>query len=237
MNKFEQFFFNKDKDHLVWKFPRYLNVYERHFAKFQGKHPNILEIGVFQGGSIEMWNDYFDDDCEIVGVDINPACKILEKDFENLSIHIGDQANAKFWQTLKQTAPRFDIIIDDGSHYTNGQICTFREMYDHMTDEGVYLCEDTHTSYKAMYRQGSKTSFIAEMKEQINNLHGLHYVKEKRKALPGFYREDGSQFPEVTNSIHFYDGIVVLERQERQLPKGAMRQGPDNPDIKMPPKK
>ena len=39
----------------------------------------FLEIGVYLGGSIDMWNYYFDSKCTIIGLDIDPKCKLLEK--------------------------------------------------------------------------------------------------------------------------------------------------------------
>ena len=66
MNKLEEYFFNKtDKTLKSCKYHEYLKIYDRYFKKFIGKNPTILEIGVQAGGSLEMWNHYFDKKCEI----------------------------------------------------------------------------------------------------------------------------------------------------------------------------
>ena len=39
----------------IHEWDHYLPVYDRHFAKFRGTEVHILEIGVFSGGSLEMW--------------------------------------------------------------------------------------------------------------------------------------------------------------------------------------
>ncbi len=62
----------------IWKYNHYFESYERHFAKFRGKEVHILEIGVFSGGSLEMWQNYFGPSCKIYGVDIEPRCKVSE---------------------------------------------------------------------------------------------------------------------------------------------------------------
>ncbi|MCX7595658.1 MAG: hypothetical protein N2235_18250, partial [Fischerella sp.] len=41
------------------KFVHYFPLYEKWFSKFIGKSPRILEIGVQNGGSAEMWVKYF----------------------------------------------------------------------------------------------------------------------------------------------------------------------------------
>jgi hypothetical protein len=55
---------------------------------------HILEIGVFGGGSLEMWRNYFAPKCHVYGVDIEPACKSYEQ--ERTKIFIGDQADPGF---------------------------------------------------------------------------------------------------------------------------------------------
>ena len=37
------------------KWFHYFDIYERHFERFRGKNPTMLEIGVFGGGSLAMW--------------------------------------------------------------------------------------------------------------------------------------------------------------------------------------
>ena len=58
MNKLEDYFYNKEKKLPVHKWLHYFDIYDRHFKRFIGKNPVILEVGVAEGGSLEMWN-YF----------------------------------------------------------------------------------------------------------------------------------------------------------------------------------
>src|SRR5829696_2278754 len=43
----------------VDKWTHYPEIYERYFAKFRGTSARMLEIGVFKGGSLEIWRKYF----------------------------------------------------------------------------------------------------------------------------------------------------------------------------------
>ena len=84
---------------MIHKWIHYFDIYERHFSRFRNKEVVILEIGVFQGGSLQMWKEYFGDKAKIYGVDIEPQCKTLEE--ENVKIFIGSQSDRNFLRNLK----------------------------------------------------------------------------------------------------------------------------------------
>ena len=143
-------FFINNKSNAIHKWYWYFDVYERHFRRFRGKDVNILEIGVQNGGSTKMWKHYFEyqnANVNIYGVDINPKCKEIECD--NIKIFIGSQEDRGFWQRIKGQIPKIDILIDDGGHTMRQQIVTFEEMFSHIKHNGIYWCEDLHTSYWA----------------------------------------------------------------------------------------
>jgi hypothetical protein len=120
------------------KWDHYMEIYEKHFAKYVGKTVRVLEIGVDHGGSLQMWKEYFGPAAMIVGVDLNPICKEYEED--QIDICIRDQCDA----SLAQLGP-FDIVIDDGSHVCAHQSITFRHLWPET--RGVYLIEDCHGGY------------------------------------------------------------------------------------------
>ncbi|MBT5078036.1 MAG: class I SAM-dependent methyltransferase, partial [Candidatus Marinimicrobia bacterium] len=111
MNELEQYF-NDNKGRLIHKWNHYFEIYDRHLSKYKNTEVIILEIGVSQGGSLQMWKNYFGDKCKIYGVDINPRCKELEEN--QVEIIIGSQENKSFLTSLKEKIPRIDILIDDG---------------------------------------------------------------------------------------------------------------------------
>lgn len=216
MNKLEDYFWNKEKQLKIHKWHHYFDIYETHFSRFQGKRPTVLEIGVFKGGSLEMWNHYFDGDCEIHGVDIDPNCKSFEAYFNNVKVHTGSQENIQFWKEFKTKVPKIDILIDDGGHTMKQQIITFEEMYPHISDNGVYLCEDTHTSYWHRYGGGLKNpnSFIEYSKNWIDKINSHHIRGDQDKDI---------NFANSTNSIHYYDSVVILEKKIKKPPTDSHR--------------
>lgn len=204
----EKYFLSNEK-RLIHKWNHYFDIYERHFNRYRNKPLVILEIGVFHGGSLQMWKDYFGNQVSIYGVDINPNCKSLEED--NISIHIGSQTDRSFLRKLKSEIPPIDILIDDGGHTMEQQRITFEEMYDHVKEDGMYLCEDTHSSYIMEYGGGLKRrgTFIEYSKNLIDQLNAYHSRQSNFQV---------SSFTKSADSIHFYDSIVVIEKRKRSKP-------------------
>jgi 23S rRNA U2552 (ribose-2'-O)-methylase RlmE/FtsJ len=97
MNDLEKYF-TKNTGRLIHKWKHYFEVYDRHFSRFRGTDVHIVEFGVSQGGSLQMWKKYFGPKCKIYGIDINPHCKQLEED--QVEIFIGDQQDRAFLQTI-----------------------------------------------------------------------------------------------------------------------------------------
>src|SRR5215472_13475880 len=58
-NALQDFFDARKTGRGIWKYTHYFDIYERHFSRFRGREVNVLEIGVYSGGSLEMWRDYF----------------------------------------------------------------------------------------------------------------------------------------------------------------------------------
>jgi len=208
-NELQQYFENNTGS-LMHKWMHYFDAYDRHFSRFRGTDVHILEIGVSHGGSLEMWKAYFGPNARIFGADINPQCKKLEA--ENVKIFIGDQGDRKFLRKLASEIPRIDILIDDGGHSMRQQIATFEELYDKVSKHGVYLCEDTHTSYWPAFRGGVRRrgTFMEYSKRLIDQLNAWHSEQRSLKV---------DSFTKSADSMHFYDSIVVIEKKPRKAPE------------------
>jgi hypothetical protein len=184
----------------IWKWNHYFEIYQRHFSKFVGKDVHVLEIGVYSGGSLEMWREYFGQRCHVYGVDIEEACKCYQNDYTK--IFIGDQADRNFWKFFKENVPMLDIIIDDGGHQTEQQIVTLEEMLPHLRPGGVYLCEDIHHV---------NNNFPAFMHGIIRNLNAHEISKSTTGYSPPI------KFQKWIKSAHFYPYVTVIEKNSRPL--------------------
>ena len=215
MNDLEKYFRQNNK-RLIYKYLHYFDIYDRHFNHYRNKEVVILEIGVSQGGSLQMWKEYFGEKSRIFGIDVDPRCKNLEE--ENIKIFIGSQSDKNFLREVKTQIPPIDILIDDGGHTMVQQIVSYEELFDSIKEDGIYLCEDLHTSYWESYGGGYKRkgSFIEYSKNFIDFLNAYH---SKQRSL----RVNG--FTKSVESIHYYDSIIVIEKKKREEPPYAEKTG------------
>lgn len=212
MNDLEKYF-RKNNDRLIHKWIHYFDVYDRHFSRFRDKEIIILEIGLFQGGSLQMWKDYFGNKAKIYGIDINPECKVFED--EQVTVLIGSQSDRNFLKEVREKIPQVDILIDDGGHTMQQQIVTFEELFSHVKADGVYLCEDLHTSYWLTFGGGyqRRGTYIEYSKNFIDYLNAYHSEQNSLQV---------SDFTKSVDSLHYYDSILVIEKRKRPKPHDEM---------------
>lgn len=208
MNDLERYF-RDNTGRQIHKWHHYFEIYDRHLARFRGTDVHVLEFGVAQGGSMQMWKAYFGPRCRIYGVDKNPACKAVEE--ERVEVFIGNQEDRQFLRSLVARVPRIDVLIDDGGHRMKQQIHTFEELYPNIEAQGVYICEDLHTSYWSSYSGGHRRrgTFIEYAKTLIDAMHAWH---SRSKAL------QVSDFTRSAHGLHFYDSVLVIEKRPIQTP-------------------
>lgn len=150
-NPLREYFDNNTEGPGIWKWEHYFEMYHAHFQRFAGQREvNVLEIGIYSGGSLGMWRSYFGEGCHVYGVDIEEACKSYENDYT--TVFIGDQEDREFWRRFRENTPPIDIVIDDGGHRAEQQLVTLEETLPYMRQGGVYLCEDiSNRNYFAAY--------------------------------------------------------------------------------------
>ena len=214
-NHFLVNYFLNNRDAGIHKWLDYFDIYDRFFSSYRGKKIKFLEIGVQNGGSAKMWRQYFGENVSIIGVDIDPACKNLE--FEGFEVWIGDQANPEFWKSLLQEHPTFDIILDDGGHTMEQQLISFYSVFPCLSNGGVYLCEDTHSSYfpKCGGGIGEKSTFLEHMKSLIDGMHAWYF--SPLTHLPKEYWANNLY------ALSFFDSIVVAEKRLKNPPVALAR--------------
>jgi len=213
----------------IAKWHHYLDIYDRWFSAFRGRTDlRLLEIGVYRGGSLRMWRDYFHPDAVIVGLDIDPDCKAQENAARNIFVEIGDQADPSILDRVIERRGPFDIIIDDGGHTAAQQVASFNRLYaDGLNDRGLYLVEDLHACYWPEFHQADK-SFIEFIKPLVDRLHEPYLDNPSeprfREGHPEQMRSvDVSVFCANTHSITFYDSIVVFEKRRKAMPVSEIR--------------
>lgn len=206
-NDLSKFFFEKRHKGMT-KWLHYFEAYDRFFSRYRGKDVTILEIGVLKGGSLQMWENYFkvsDNKIQVYGIDINPECKRFES--ENIKIYIGSQEDREFLRKVKSDIGKVDILIDDGGHTMSQQIVTFEELFNLVADDGVYLCEDLHTSYmKSFGGEYKGDTFIEYSKNLIDYLHAQYSEVNELRT---------NEYSEKIKFITYCDSMIFIEKKGR----------------------
>jgi hypothetical protein len=196
-----------DVTSVVDKWIHYLPIYDRYFSGRWRQPIRMLEIGVFRGGSLEMWRKYFGPDAVIFGIDINPDCAGLAK--EAAQVRIGSQADADFVQSVAAEMGGIDIVLDDGSHVGDHQWASFDVLFPLLSEGGLYVVEDTHTSYWPEWGggYGRKNTAIGLAKRLMDDQHAWYHNRAQRTPAKN-----------SVGAIHVHDSIIVIEKQQRSRP-------------------
>ena len=198
----------------------YCTTYEKYFPFKRSDEITIMEIGVLNGESLNMWKEYYDQST-VIGIDIDPLCKKYESD--KIKIEIGSQNDADFLKIVTDKYISFDLIVDDGSHISLDVIYSFNQLFNSLKSGGVYVVEDSCTSYWEGYGGGYKNphSSIEYFKGLIDdvNYRGLvnynfHNVNARREdVLIDLYRETHTDSITSIESINFINSLIIITKK------------------------
>lgn len=142
----------------------YIDEYQRLLEPYRN-NSTILEIGLYEGLSLLMWDEYFINSV-VVGIDVHlsePLSKLVNQ--QRYNIIIGDATHDNIMTSLEPF--NFDVIIDDGSHRIEDQVKSFNLLKSKMNKGGIYIIEDVDNL--------DKTEFIYKVLhnniEIIDNRH------------------------------------------------------------------
>jgi hypothetical protein len=184
----------------------YTRYYARHLRKGRRSIRSVLEIGIGEylepesgGNSLRMWRSYFPR-ATVYGIDLYE--KRLDGDPRIVALQ-ADQSDPASLQRVIATCPRFDLIIDDGSHVGEHIVTSFNELFAALEPGGFYVIEDVEYSYVPKYGGGpvgTDNTAVALAKSLLDDLH---------------------MGPRAVASIHAYPGIVFIEKAPAPGPTAA----------------
>lgn len=208
----ETLFFNKTGNQ-VHKWHHYLKIYERHLSQYRNTNFRMLELGVFRGGSLELWREYFGAEANIFGIDIDEAC--IAYDGVAGQVRIGSQADPAFLTTVVEEMGGVDVVIDDGSHDSMHIQTSFDTLFPLLEEGGVYIVEDLHCAYWPSYSGGYRWpwSFINQSKRMIDDMH--HWYHNKGQAI--------SATKNSLAGMHIYDSVIVFDKATVAPPVNSLR--------------
>ncbi len=208
-----------------WGTHSYCRHYERHFQPFRDRAFTLFEIGVggyhdpeSGGASLRMWAEYF------------PWARIYALDIHDKTPHAnhrvrifrGDQADAELLRRISDEAGGFDIVIDDGSHLNRDVIATFGVLFPLLKPDGLYVVEDTQTSYwPAM---GGSTRNPDDPRATMGFfkglVHGLNHPEFVEPLAPA------SIYDRTVLGLHFYHNLVLVQKGDNIEPSNIAEDDP-----------
>ena len=187
----------------------YTPHYMTHLRRFRWKKIRLFEIGVGGydnpergGNSLRMWKRYFPFG-KITSIDIYDKSMLQQR---RIRIYRGSQTDEALLDRIDREAGPFDVIVDDGSHINSHVIETFRIMFPKLKDGGVYVVEDTQTSYWSDYGGDSSdlnnpSTMMSFFKSLVGSLNNKEFV------IPGY---EQNYYDKKIVAMHFYHNMVFV---------------------------
>jgi hypothetical protein len=202
------------------KWSSYFPIYEKWLQSFRDLPVRLLEIGVQNGGSLEIWGQYFPRGEIFIGCDVNPAIRALSYDDPRIQLVIGVASDAVVRSEIIGKSPAgFDVIIDDGSHQSLDTISNFINYFSLLKPGGIFIVEDMHCAYWPEYdggffNQRSAATFFKLLSDLVNIEHARGDFSPQQlfqtffgsNPLPDCLR-DGSIY-----SVAMYNSVYVIEK-------------------------
>jgi predicted RNA methylase len=210
---------NLHQGNFVDKWDSNITVYDQVLPEIRSSVETVVEVGVQNGGSLEIYCKYFNNSKKIIGLDIDENCmKISFENKEKIDLLIGDVKNLK--DEVKDRTNGIDLFIDDGSHTSSDIIMTFVKYFDEISDDGMYIIEDLHCSYFKDFEGGALRPFVAmnflkALSDLVNLEHwmGQANIDDLLDSFIQFYRIEC--LPKSLNKIYsiaFYNSMCVIKK-------------------------
>jgi demethylmacrocin O-methyltransferase len=189
----------------------YTPHYQTHFRRFKYHRIKLLEIGVggykdlYSGGnSLRMWKKYFPFG-KIFSLDIYDKSFLEER---RLKIFQGSQIDTQLLTELYDSTGELDIIIDDGSHINKHVIESFIFLFPKLKVGGVYVIEDTQTSYWKDFGGDSKN--LNNPKTLMNFFKSLTDAMNNQEFELAGYEQ--TYYDRYIVSMHFYHNLIFIHK-------------------------
>ncbi|MBI3316625.1 MAG: class I SAM-dependent methyltransferase [Candidatus Omnitrophica bacterium] len=189
----------------------YTEPYFQIFQPLRQKKLKLVEIGVYNGSSLRMWEDFFPN-AEIYGIDLDPKAMAHQKG--RIKIALGDQNDENFLQRFQKKVGKIDILIDDGSHRPEHQLKSLNCLFPSLLKNGIYVIEDLCSSFLKTY---GPSAGLHNSRNTLEYLKSVLDVIHAEKSHGGLL---GDEVTEHIKAIHFYPRIAFLFKGKvcKQLP-------------------
>jgi hypothetical protein len=202
------------------KWSSYLEIYWDLFEPIRSNEADLLEIGIQNGGSLEIWAKLFPNAENLIGFDVHPKCKDLKFSDPRIKVFVEDASDPKSGALVKQVSSNLGVVIDDGSHVSKDIIRSFLIFFPQLKPGGLYVIEDLHASYWSEWQGGvshpeSSMQFLKLLADVVNFDHWG--IRANRTELFEFIRATSDLLDESTfskiESVTFLDSVCVVRKK------------------------
>ncbi|MAR41683.1 MAG: hypothetical protein CMA43_00640 [Euryarchaeota archaeon] len=221
---------------------RYTYYYHKLFKDSRKKSINILELGIYKGHSIKMWDEYFEKGNIYCLDHLSPENPLTEniifnentiQELENhspkISAYICSQNEEDSLNTIFKSLS-FDFIVDDASHFQKESLQSLGILFKKLNKGGIYIIEDMCTLWGFQTGSNWGQKFNTNKKEWLDHFLNtgelydaklfsdtIHYVLMNFIETNLFYSEYLSEVDNeyLTENIDYIE--IINSPQEREL--------------------
>jgi hypothetical protein len=209
--------FRNHRGHVADEWIHYLSEYQDRFHKFVLKPTNLLEIGVSNGGMLQIWKDYLGPHAVVSGIDTNPVvCDMNLGDGIRLFCLKSFTKKQDLFAAIKDQ--NYEIIIDDGSQKSSVVISVFNLLFERVTPGGYYAIEDVSYSYWSKLGYGGglrKTGTTMNYFTRLTDLVNVNYFPFMTDFI-GNLTQFEVYCSQWISSIQFLDNLIIIKKSHKQ---------------------
>lgn len=194
----------------------YVEVYERFIFQWKNDPIKIFEIGIAEGGSLVMWQEYFPK-ASIFGVDIVDKSAFANARVKTL---IGDQSKRdQLQKAIDVSGGDIDLLVDDGGHSMEQQQVSLGYLFKFVKPGGYYILEDVHTSVSALWpNYGAEPGEENTTLRMIENyMHSVLPTFQSKYMLPDEmkYLNENVEFANLVYRTSSRSIVCIFKKKSR----------------------
>jgi cephalosporin hydroxylase len=191
----------------------FTSVYHSLLSHVREAPLRLLEIGLYNGGSLRMWREYLPN-ATLHGIDVDRRTLAYELEIPGTKVRLVDQADARALRAfVDELGGSYDVIVDDGGHTMEQQIVSFEVLFPHVVSGGIYVIEDLGTSYFVEYGGrpiGEDGTAVAHMKRLVDAVQHEHMTPGHESIHGAVSRVALAQVRRDVASVQFHPGQAII---------------------------
>lgn len=173
---------------------RYLDIYEQYLDAMRFDAIHMLEIGIKDGASLNLWEEYFDNPKAILSaIDINSECMANVPDTYRWQGFHGKQSSPGVLDGVIARGP-LDVVLDDGSHRGADQKASLERLWPAVAPGGLYIIEDLHCAYQKSLHWNKGVDIVEYVRTEF--IDKFLRVPEEQESVASF--------------VHLHKRIIVI---------------------------